>query len=497
MFDFTTADLEQMRQRGSNPEDVQRQLENFRNGFDFVDLNRAATVDDGIVQLNEEQLEELVADYPDLISDLQLVKFVPASGAASRMFKELYSYLSENTPEIQSKALTFLKDLQKYPFYEALAEVLLRDGYSLADEVQKANYTLIVRYILGEEGLNYGNQPKGLLLFHRYEDQIRTSVEEHLVEAALYANNGGECNLHFTISPQHQAGFEALLAKVLPTYEERYRVKYHIEFSIQDPATDTVAAELDNTPFRDENGQLLFRPAGHGALIYNINRLDADIAFVKNIDNVIPEGKISTTVQYKKALAAYLIQLQERLFNYLYMLENDNVDSMLLCEILDFAETELMINMEGDFSQESLIERLNRPIRVCGMVRNEGEPGGGPFWVLDENGNLSLQVVESSQINHQDPEQKKIMTQATHFNPVDMVCGLKNYHHEPFNLLDYVDPATGFISTKSYGDRTLKAQELPGLWNGAMSDWITIFVEVPLTTFAPVKTVFDLLKHQN
>ncbi len=494
MIDFTPQDLEYIKQRGSAPETVQYQLECFQKGFDFSNLDRAATIDDGIVRLEADLVEELVADYPNMLDNKKILKFVPASGAASRMFKELYTYLTDDSDEVKEKAARFLQQLPRYPFYEALIEVLKRDGFDVEKAAQENDYKLFVRYLLEPVGLNYGNQPKGLLLFHRYEDAIRTAVEEHLVEGAFYAQNQGVCALHFTVSPQHQAGFEALLQKVVPDYEERYGVRYQISFSIQDPATDTVAAELDNTPFRDENGQLLFRPAGHGALIYNMNRLDADVVFVKNIDNIITEARVMPTVNYKKALAAHLLQLQNRTFQYLKVLEAGAVDEMMLCEILDFAESELMISMDEEFTAETLFDKLNRPIRVCGMVKNEGEPGGGPFWATNADGVTSLQIVESSQINKKDAEQAEIMNGATHFNPVDMVCGLKNYKGERFNLLDYVDPETGFISSKSYGDRTLKALELPGLWNGAMSNWITIFVEVPIETFNPVKTVFDLLR---
>lgn len=494
MIGFSAQDVEFMHQRGSNPEDVQHQLEMFRKGFDFAKLDRAATPNNGILQLPEDQVEELIADYDNLLDNKKVVKFVPASGAASRMFKELYSYLSDDSEEVCKKACAFLESLPKYPFYKALEEALAKDGYSLQDDIAHKEYKRVVDYLLNEKGLNYGNLPKGLLLFHRYTDKIRTAVEEHLVEAALYANTGGECYLHFTVSPQHQAGFEHLLEEVVPAYEQHYGVHYHISFSIQDPSTDTVAAELDNTPFRDENGQLLFRPAGHGALIHNLNRLDADVVFVKNIDNVIPEDRVEPTVRYKKVLAAHLLQLQNKAFQYLKVLEKGEADPMLMCEILDFAETELMIPVEDGLTPEMLFERLNRPIRICGMVKNEGEPGGGPFWVLDAEGNASLQIVESSQIDKKNPAQMEIMTHATHFNPVDMVCGVKNFRGEKFDLLQYVDPETGFISSKSYGDRTLNALELPGLWNGAMSDWITIFVEVPIETFNPVKTVFDLLR---
>lgn len=483
-----------IRQRGSDPNGVYKQLEDFERGFAFANLECAATVGDGILQLDDDLVDELLADYENMKSGKKIVKFVPASGAASRMFKELYTYLSEDSEDVRKKAVAFLHDLRKYPFYEALKSCMQQRGYDLEQEIINENYKLVVGCLLNSDGLNYGNNPKGLLQFHKYSDFVRTPVEEHLVEAALYAATDGHCYLHFTVSPQHLDGFKQLLDRVVPAYQEKYGVTYHIDFSIQNPATDTVAVELDNTPFRDENGHLLFRPAGHGALIHNLNELDADVVFVKNIDNVITEDRVAPTVRYKKTLAAYLLQLQSRAFQYLKVLEQGPVDNMLLCEILDFAETELMISLDDDFSQEMLMERLNRPMRVCGMVKNEGEPGGGPFWVFNAEGNGSLQIVESSQVDKNNQLQFDIMQHATHFNPVDMVCSLTNYKGEHFNLLQYVDENAGFISCKSYGDRTLKAMELPGLWNGAMSDWITIFVEVPIETFNPVKTVFDLLK---
>lgn len=494
MVDFTPQDLDFMRQRGSDVETVKRQFSFFEKGFDYACLDRAATLDDGILQMSDDMVDELVADYSNMIHGKKVVKFVPASGAASRMFKELYSYLTDDAEETKNKALNFLQKLPEFPFYEALAYSMQQAGLSLEREIQQQHYQLIVKYLLEEVGLNYGNQPKGLLLFHQYDDHIRTAVEEHLVEAARYACNDGQCFLHFTVSPQHQNGFNELLKRVVPDYERQFGVRYHISFSIQNPATDTLAAELDNMPFRDENGVLFFRPGGHGALIHNLNEIDADLVFVKNIDNVIKENNIQPTIRYKKALAAYLLQLQNRTFHYLKKMENDDVDEMLMCEMLDFAESELMITMEDDFTVETLFDKMNRPIRVCGMVKNEGEPGGGPFWVLDADDNASLQIVESSQINQNVLQQKNIMTHATYFNPVDMVCAFKDFHGNRFQLTDYIDERTGYISVKSYGDRKLKAIELPGLWNGAMSNWITVFVEVPIETFNPVKTVFDLLK---
>jgi len=494
MNNFTPEDLNFMRQRGTAPDDVYKQLDNFERGFPFAELECAATVYDGILQMEDDMADELLADYENMKAGKKVVKFVPASGAATRMFKELYTYLSDDSEEVHNKALMFLQTLPKYPFYEALKNVMRQNGYGLEHELEKGNYKLIIGQLLNEDGLNYGNNPKGLLPFHRYADFVRTPVEEHLVEAALYAATDGQCYLHFTVSPQHLDGFKQLLERVVPVYQEKYGVTYHIDYSIQEPATDTIAVELDNTPFRDENGQLLFRPAGHGALIHNLNRLDADLVFVKNIDNVITEDRIAPTVRYKQILAAYLLQLQARAFQYLKAMEQGPIDNMLLGEILDFAETDLMISLNDDYTQEYLMELLNRPMRVCGMVKNEGEPGGGPFWVDAPDGGCSLQIVESSQVDKNNPEQYEIMQKATHFNPVDMVCGLKNYQGEHFDLLKYVDEQSGFISMKSYNGRSLRAMELPGLWNGAMSDWITIFVEVPIETFNPVKTVFDLLK---
>lgn len=494
MEQFSIQDQEMIKHHGCDVAVVEQQLARFAQGFPFAHLNRAAVIDDGIVRLSPDVVEEIEADYEAATSGLQLLKFVPASGAATRMFKDLFAILTDDPESLRPKAETFLRDLPVYPFYEDLTEVMKKAGLDLEQVRQQGDYRTIIRYLLLEDGLDYGNKPKGMLRFHRYEQEIRTSLEEHLVEAALYANNGGQCQLHFTISPSHKEGFEQLVRAVVPKYEKRYGVTYHITFSVQDPATDTIAANPDNTPFRDDQGHLLFRPAGHGALIHNLNKIDADVVFVKNIDNVITEDRITPTIRYKKVLAGYLVQLQQRIFSYLKRIEKGDVDEMLLCEMMDFAESELQISLEDDCSLESLYDKFNRPLRICGMVKNEGEPGGGPFWVEDKEGACSLQIVESSQIDKADDEQRNILEHATHFNPVDLVCAIKDYKGQKFNLLDYVDPETGFISSKSFNGRDLKAMELPGLWNGAMSDWITIFVEVPIETFNPVKTVFDLYK---
>ncbi|MCR4965504.1 MAG: DUF4301 family protein [Bacteroidales bacterium] len=494
MMKFSPQDEEMILKHGCDVTNVAAQLERFKQGFPFARLNRAAVIDDGIVRLSADEVEEIESDYEAATAGLQLLKFVPASGAATRMFKDLYAMLSDDNEALRDKAMKFLNDLPVYPFYEDLSAVMKKAGLDIEKARLEGDYKLVIRYLLQEEGLDYGHKPKGMLAFHRYDNEIRTSLEEHLVEAALYANNGGKCQLHFTISPAHKEGFEALVHQVVPKYEARFGVTYNITFSEQDPATDTIAVNPDNTPFRDDDGHLLFRPAGHGALIHNLNKMDADVVFVKNIDNVITENRIAPTIRYKKVLAGYLIQLQQRVFSYLKRIDQGDVDEMLLCEMMDFAESQLQISLGDDCSVEALYDKLNRPLRICGMVKNEGEPGGGPFWMEAEDNTCSLQIVESSQINKADDHQRDILEHATHFNPVDLVCGIKDYKGQKFNLPEYVDPETGFISSKSYNGRDLKAMELPGLWNGAMSDWITVFVEVPIETFNPVKTVFDLHK---
>ncbi|MDR2868380.1 MAG: DUF4301 family protein [Bacteroidales bacterium] len=494
MITFTEEDLFFIKQRGSDEQAVVRQFDYFLQGFPKVQLIAPATVEKGIVQWEENTIEELVDEYDSVVSAHTLLKFVPASGAASRMFQSLFELY--NSPEQSQKGADFLHLLPKFPFYDALKVVMGKSAISLEETIASGDYHLVLHYLLLPDGLNYSNLPKGLILFNQYDDQCRTAVEEHLCEAAHYAAQPDRtCPIHFTISPQHLPLFQQHIKEVLPEYESRFHLIYEISYSIQNPATDTLAATPNNLPFRDLSENLLFRPGGHGALIHNLNRLDADIIFVKNIDNVVIESDLDETIQYKKALASYLIYLQRRVFEYLHQLKNKEVDPFLLMEIADFATSELMIEIDpsASLTAKQLFELLNRPIRICGMVKNEGEPGGGPFYVKNQNGDVSLQIVESSQIDLSDSNQKAIFDASTHFNPVDMVCGIKNYIGEKFDLLRFVDPQTGFIAAKSYEGKPLKAMELPGLWNGAMAQWITIFVEVPITTFHPVKTVFDLI----
>ncbi|MCL2290135.1 MAG: DUF4301 family protein [Bacteroidetes bacterium] len=498
MLDFTSRDLAFMAQRGSDPKHVEKQFAFFKTGFDFANINRNVSIGDGIVKFTDLEVEHWLSMYELLAQKKEMVKFVPASGAASRMFKDLYEAVHPETTSLSDKAKHYLENIKDFAFFNDLKEHIEKTVDSFEEVVKDVKSKIPFEYLLGEKGLNYGNLPKGLLKFHKYDDESRTALEEHLVESAIYARSGdGICRLHFTVSPDHLDKFDELVAQVKEKYEERFGVTYHITYSIQEPSTDTLAAELDNTPFRDKAGNLLFRPGGHGALINNLNHIHADLVFVKNIDNVITEDKLESTIVYKKALAGYLLHLQVKSFEYQKRLSGERlaVSGGDLQEIIEFAKVKLMIQFDCENpTQEEVLKKLHRPMRICGVVKNEGEPGGGPFWVTNRKGETSLQIVESSQIDMNNPVQKAFLTSASHFNPVDMFCCYKDMKGKFFDLNKYVDAYTGFISEKSYEGRTLKAMELPGLWNGAMADWITIFVEVPLSTFNPVKTVFDLLK---
>lgn len=467
-----------MEEHGLTPAALETQLKNFREGFPFLPVTRAASCGDGIRVLDAAGIEQAAARYDRAKESLRVVKFVPASGAATRMFKDLFEFVREGRRTAVVGEL--LANRRRFAFWPELRTIVGDD----ADELRTVENIVA-------EGLRYGETPKGLVSFHRYGDEVRKAVEEHLVEGAQYAAAGGEVKIHFTVSPEHLTRFEALLAEKTPGYESRFGVKYRISFSVQDPSTDTLAVNPDCTPFRRADGRLLFRPAGHGALIGNLGKIDADIVFVKNIDNVTTDARRGDTVLYKKALAGVLLALQERIFEYLMALE---VPGAELEPIAAFIENELCVKLPKDYGTALLRQVLDRPIRVCGMVRNEGEPGGGPFWVTGADGLETLQIAESNQIA---PEKRELMRLATHFNPVDLVCSFRTSKGGRFDLQEFVDPATGFISRKSDGGRELLAQELPGLWNGAMARWNTVFVEVPITTFSPVKVVTDLLRPEH
>ena len=475
---FSREDLQQIESHGLTLSQVEQQIENFRQGFPYLKIVRAASAGDGVQVLSEEEVASAVERYEKLSEELRVVKFVPASGAATRMFKELFEYINEDKRTAGIDKL--LDNIEKFAFWPELSEYVMPDS---PDE------EIVEEIVVG--GLGYGSKPKGLVTFHAYEDGARKAVEEHLVEGAMYARCGDEVYIHFTVSEEHKSGFWDVLAHTQPIYEERYGVKYNISFSVQKPSTDTIAVNPDNTPFRTDEGKLLFRPAGHGALIENLNDIEADIIFVKNIDNVTTDARRGDTIKYKKALAGVLLELQDQAFEYLKVLEGGGGEIETIAE---FVEKKLCVKLPENYNSQILKQVLDRPIRVCGVVRNQGEPGGGPFWVDQGGGIESLQIAESSQIA---PEDMHLMKSATHFNPVDLVCGVMDSRERKFDLTKYTDPATGFISSKSSGGRELRAQELPGLWNGAMANWNTVLVEVPITTFSPVKVVQDLLRPEH
>ena len=475
---FTEKDLQQIAAHGLTVEAVELQIENFRRGFPSLQVVSAASPADGIVVLTPEQAAEYAAKFEGRDASVTVAKFVPASGAATRMFKELFEFVNEDK---RGKGIdTLLQNIEKFAFYPELQAVV----EDFTDE--KAVVSAIIK-----QGLGYGSLPKGLVTFHAYENGARKAVEEHLVEGALYGAADGIVRLHFTVSPEHEAAFRALLDERTAKYEALFGVKYDISFSQQKSSTDTIAVNPDNTPFRTDEGALLFRPAGHGALLENLNEIEASVIFVKNIDNVTTDALRADTVLYKKALAGLLLELQQQTFEWLDALKEGSAD---VAELAAFIENKLCVKLPENYDVVLLEKLLARPIRVCGMVRNEGEPGGGPFWVANADGTQTLQIAESSQISAEDMH---LMKDATHFNPVDLVCGVYAADGTKYDLRNYTDPATGFISSKSSGGRDLRAQELPGLWNGAMALWSTIFVDVPISTFSPVKVVQDLLRPQH
>ena len=507
MIEFLENDLRQMEEMGITREKVLKQIETFTEGIPYTRLERAAVVGDGILRFTEEECQNIVREFESFSTSLTMLKFVPASGAASRMFKALFNFLEAFNPgkETLEEYLhrtddrdirVFAENLEHFPFYK-IVQNLLDEKFSDEGRALSA----FIYKMLDASGLNYDFYPKGILPFHQYDSHVATAFEEHLKEAADYASAGGNAQLHFTISPQHETLFKDTYTEIKARVEKETGTKFNVDYSFQKPSTDTIAVTPDNSPFRQADDSLLFRPGGHGALIENLNEQQADIIFIKNIDNVaVPEFARESGIN-KKLLAGVLLSIQEKAFRYAAMLEGSGFTGEQVQEIKDFLIRELNVRFTDNYSSFSLGEQLdilrdkiNRPIRVCGMVRNEGEPGGGPYWVRDPRNNISLQIVESAQADLEDHEQKSIFHKATHFNPVDLVCGVRNHRGEKYNLLNFVDADQGFISQKTKDGKPLKALELPGLWNGAMAYWNTVFVEVPLLTFNPVKTVNDLLK---
>ncbi len=515
MNTFTEKDLQSFTSRGVTEEAIARQIGHFRRGFPFAELVRPATPGDGIEVLDKQAADTLIRYYDEHSGPVKTIKFVPASGAASRMFKALFEYLEQARKVTQTELIerdkgfdspwNFIRNIEKFAFYDDLREAMKSQGLDIEEEIRGGRYNAVIDSLVNAPGLDYGNLPKGLLKFHSYGHESRVAMEEHLVEAALYAASASStASLHFTVSPEHLEKFKTKVAEVKPGYEKEFGITIDVSFSVQKPSTDTIAVDMDNNPFREPDGTILFRPGGHGALIENLGDMDGDLIFIKNIDNVVPDRLKPETTRFKKAIGGKLLKLQAQAFEYLRMLEERNAGDDLPEKAARFAVEELKIDLPSNFGTQSygqksnlLSELLNRPIRVCGMVKNEGEPGGGPFWIKDSNGRVSLQIVESSQINQKEEQQAAHLRGATHFNPVDLVCGIRNFRGEKFDLHHFIDPETGFIAVKSKGGKDLKAQELPGLWNGAMANWITIFVEVPIVTFNPVKTVNDLLRPQH
>ncbi len=497
--------------RNINIETVEFQFTILKNGIPKINLDRAAIKNDGVIAISEEEAKYFSNFFDEKKNKLKLKKFVPASGAASRMFKFLNEFLNEfklgeesinayiNRKKEKNLPL-FLVAKEKFPFYKAVLDVTksrLPEYETWEKDTKDFGF---IKTMLSPKHFDFSNKPKGILPFHQYENHIATAIEEHLNECAHYASSNGKSFLHFTVSEEHKNDFETIINGIKDKIETKSEVNINIKYSFQDKSTDVIAVDLDGNPFRDENNAIIFRPGGHGALIENLNNLHADIVFIKNIDNVI-QNHIETIALYKKALGGILIQHQEAIFNYMKRLNESTISNEELNEIVNYIKSKLNIAIKDDFvkyTKESKIDHLqtilNRPIRVCGMVKNEGEPGGGPFWVIDKKGKTFLQIIESSQIDAKDEKQVKIFESATHFNPVDIVCGVKNYHGQKFDLSLFTDANSGFVVEKNHKGKPYKAFELPGLWNGAMAKWLTIFVEVPLITFNPVKTVNDLLK---
>jgi hypothetical protein len=512
---WTSEDIKQIKSLGVNLKEISRQLELFRNPPSFIELERPAQVGDGIQRLSPAQKKEALITYQKAVRRGKFTKFVPASGAASRMFhlfmkflqREPFSAASLKAEVLRGEKesqqfLEFMESLSKIAFFDELGHTLSKQRLDLEILRREERFQDILKALLMPEGLNYSQKPKGLIQFHAYSSEKRTPLEEHLVEGIQYVKDRAKrCRIHFTVSEEHKDQCRDHFMLVREKYEKKYGVKFDIGFSIQDSSTNTLAVDPDNQPFHDGKGKLVFRPSGHGALLENLNRLRGDLIYIKNIDNVTLEQHLGTTVQWKKMLGGHLAGIQTHLFRILARLHKGKIEKSALKEAEEFARRTLGLDPGVDFKliakgqqAKRLKELLNRPIRVCGVVPARGEPGGGPFWVRDGEGKISLQIIESAQVDWANLGQKNKFESSTHFNPVDLVCGVRDWKGRPFDLRKYRDPNAVFISHKSFEGRELKALELPGLWNGAMADWVTLFVEVPSETFTPVKTVFDLLK---
>jgi hypothetical protein len=518
---FHQHDLRHMANLGISESQVRCQIALFQGASGFHHLQRPCTLGDGIDRIPADETAAFIHIQAEAAREGRFIKFVPASGAATRMFQALLPFylngssfdldkihldLNGKDPEA-GEIIRFLSGIQRFAFFEDLKLSMARDGINLTDALHQKQWRLILNYLLTEQGLNYLNRPKGLHQFHIYPGHTRTAFEEHLVEAVhTICDRTGQCHVHVTISPEHEETFREFFKNLQSAYERRYNCHLKVTFSFQNHSTDTLAVDLENRPFREDSGKLLFRPGGHGALLQNLNHLQGDLIYIKNIDNVLPDRLKKPTYEWKKGLGGYLVKIQKTLHGFLRKLNEGEESSPFISEVRAFCRDHLwMIEPSGlnRWSRKEqkiwLANSLNRPIRVCGMVRNEGEPGGGPFWVEEKDGVQSMQIVESAQVDPASAQQKALWASSTHFNPVDLVCSVRDYEGRPFDLNRYVDPEAAFITMKSYNGRNFKALELPGLWNGGMAKWISLFIEVPIQTFSPVKTINDLLRpeHQN
>lgn len=500
---FSQEDLLWMKSLGIPRSRVMGQLALFEGSAGFQRLNRPCTVGDGIHRIPENQRAALAALQEKTAAEGRFSKFLPASGAATRMFQSLLFSPAANPKD--NPLRQFCEALPLFPFYGVLQEVMRQAGVDLEDCLACKKWDEIVDFVLSSKGLGYLHLPKGLHLFHRYPDRCRTALEEHLIEAShILRDRRGLCRLHITCHPDQHQKVRSFIQAILPQYEEEYSCRFRISFSVQSPSSNTIAVDPENRPFRDEWGKLLFRPGGHGALLDNLNRMKGDLIYIKNIDNVQPDKRKGPSVLWKKILGGYLVTIEGKVHRLLQELSGGREDPPFLRQAVDLAREDLGLHFPGDFPRWSaaerrvfLFRRLNRPIRVCGMVRNQGEPGGGPFWVEGKDGLLSLQIVEKAQVDMDSPDQKECLAASSHFNPVDLVCSVRDFQGRPFDLKRFSDPEAVFITRKTYGGRALKALEWPGLWNGGMAEWLTLFVEVPIETFSPVKSVFDLLRPEH
>jgi len=513
---LTDSDILQIKEHGLDTLLVHQYIDSFEKGVDHADIDRPCTLDDGIAGLDESESAAYADVFEKERKTREIIQFIPASGSGSRMFRALFKVYSgthsikkEDIARLSGQKggeyrelLCFMENLSRFAFFPQLCEKMKKSGLDPEAELAAGDYSHFISYLLFEKGLGYRNFPKGLIQFHGYPEGPRTPVEEHLVEASGYAvGNDGICHLHFTVSPSHRKRFESFCNKVKERYEKACNMSFDVSFSVQSPSTDTIAVDMENRPFRDRNGRLVFRPGGHGSLIGNLNALKGDVVFIGNVDNVATDRHKSKRIFWKRVLAGYLFTIEKRIYNYLARLENTSADDEEINRALARAREELCVevppavfSLPAPKKREYLIGLLNRPIRVCGMVKRTGEPGGGPFWVRHKDGSRSIQIVETAQIDMKNPDQRAMLQGLTHFNPVNIVASIRDRHGRPFDLSKFIDQDAFFITEKSADGRDIKVIEHPGLWNGSMAFWNTFFVEIPVETFSPVKTVNDLLR---